>query len=1046
MKIERLKIRGFGSYANEQVLDFQEALKFNNMFVISGKTGAGKTMIFDAIHYALYGQASGADRQEKTLKSDFIPQGICPFVELSFSLKGEQYTVYRSLAYDKKKARGEGFTHEEAKTNLRKSGELLFSKTIEVNKELELILGFNAQQFKQLVMIPQGEFKKLLLAKSDERTKIFQKIFGTYLYEALQTRSKEEAAERHQAVIAIQNERLLRIQAFSLLKENEEQQSQLMSNQPNLFRIGEIFQEELAKEDACLKELEIQQKNMQTMLARLNQRLSQATAGVALTVKRENYQRELANLDTQRSLEKEKLERLEEAKRAKAVYPFYERVVETTKRKEQAEQQLRDEREMYQQIDAKFQQVYIACQQTKEDLKEKAGLQKQREELLRIKEIVSQYEDAKNKRMILQKEIAKQNLQIQALAQQMESDEQEIESIAECLLEIAGMKEKRSQLSVEVLTDQQQLDQLDSCLEQIESYLNLNREYKQEQKKFVGIEEKRTQKKTAYESLQLQYDRNLAGLMAKGLRDGEACLVCGSRMHPQPAPYEGELIEKAEIEVAKHSYELEQDAYLTYVNQLEKLKTELDLRLSEVTRASEELQLKGQPEELQGIVIEMMDEMRGRLNQHLVAQKDLEQEIKKEVQYTEQKTKLTAEWAGNQKKLESKRQDCSALQGQEKNLDEACDRFQELLDGQVYTLAELHQQVDALMRQMQILDENYNQARNQFTELNGQLEKQKGMVQSLELQHAQLVDEAEKWRIQYEEAMRRESFQDESQFLSCHCDDKTMDTLLRWITDYQNQRIQIHTALKELQEQLEGMEVESVSELQEEISIRETELQELQKKESHLFHINKNNLIIQEDFTRLTKQIEKEEAAYSEIATLAKILNGDNQQKLSFERYVLGAYFEQIIQAANLRLEKMTQHRYTLVRKTEVGDKRRAGGLDLQIKDAYTGKLRDVSTLSGGESFKAALSMALGLADVVQSFAGGIQMDTIFIDEGFGSLDSESLDTAIDCLADLQDEGRIVGVISHVEELKNRIPVRLEVIQRSDGSHAKFTKNIPCLQ
>lgn len=226
--------------------------------------------------------------------------------------------------------------------------------------------------------------------------------------------------------------------------------------------------------------------------------------------------------------------------------------------------------------------------------------------------------------------------------------------------------------------------------------------------------------------------------------------------------------------------------------------------------------------------------------------------------------------------------------------------------------------------------------------------------------------------------------------------------------------------------------------IEEELKIKNEDKIILEEKEKEIYlRVNQNGKIL-EDCKSFNKLIEADEKKYSNVGKLAKIINGDNPRKISFERYVLAAYFEDIITAANLRFSQMTCNRFVLLRKEELGDKRKGQGLDLQVFDNYTGKSRDVKTLSGGESFKASLSMALGLADVVQSYSGGIQLDTMFIDEGFGTLDPESLDAAIECLIELQGDGRVVGVISHVQELKDRIEVKLEVSSTNKGSKAEF--------
>ena len=290
MKIETLIMQGFGSYASLQKLNFLEQLASNQMFVISGKTGAGKTMIFDAIHFALYGEASGADRSEKMLRSDFIAPGIKPFVELTFSIRNESYTISRTLAYEKEKSRGEGFTLEGPKANLKMPDGTIFTKVSDVNREIEQILGLNAQQFKQLVMIPQGEFKKLLLAKNQERTQIFQKIFEISLYESIQNKCKEEANALYEKIVQKQKERLTQLQQFQFEKMDDETIALMQMEQLNL---GILF-------GKCADEIQIMQEKLEVLqrkiekndasFAQLNQRYSVAKSNDERFLELESYE------------------------------------------------------------------------------------------------------------------------------------------------------------------------------------------------------------------------------------------------------------------------------------------------------------------------------------------------------------------------------------------------------------------------------------------------------------------------------------------------------------------------------------------------------------------------------------------------------------------------------------------------------------------------------------------------------------------------------------------------------------------------------------
>jgi len=258
------------------------------------------------------------------------------------------------------------------------------------------------------------------------------------------------------------------------------------------------------------------------------------------------------------------------------------------------------------------------------------------------------------------------------------------------------------------------------------------------------------------------------------------------------------------------------------------------------------------------------------------------------------------------------------------------------------------------------------------------------------------------------------------------------------INEYKDKVKSLKDRIEEVEKETLNMDKVNEEKILEEIKSWKEKEEEVNKEDNKLFARIDNNQKQLKKINKLTLSIAKGEEEYKVVAELSKLAKGDNSEKLSFERYVLAAYFNEIIQAANIRLMKMTGRRFLLKRKEERVKGNKQSGLELEVFDNYTGKARHVKTLSGGESFKASLALALGLADVIQSYTGGIRVDTMFIDEGFGSLDQESLDNAINCLIDLQKGGRLVGIISHVSELKERIDARLEVTPAKEGSHIRF--------
>ena len=427
-----------------------------------------------------------------------------------------------------------------------------------------------------------------------------------------------------------------------------------------------------------------------------------------------------------------------------------------------------------------------------------------------------------------------------------------------------------------------------------------------------------------------------------------------------------------------------------------------------------------------------------QLDKVISRKKEIEKVVSLELTKLKQKEEVEKYTEELRIDLENKNKELLAKDGelktQETNLQNIVDEFK----GTIRSVKDLEEEQLKVNGTLEKLKEDYLKAEKNFNNIKTIYDKENGNKSSLEKVTENAKLELEDALKLFKEKVLELGFENYNDYSSSRMTQVEIDELERDINkfniDLSNAERVYNLSLEECKD-LNKIDVRNIEEA---LEVKSNEKINLDKSEKEIYlRISQNKRIVGECIN-YSKLIEADEEKYKTVGKLAKVINGDNPRKISFERYVLAAYFEDIIEAANIRFSQMTCNRFELLRKEELGDKRKGQGLDLEVFDNYTGKSRDVKTLSGGECFKASLSMALGLADVVQSYSGGIQLDTMFIDEGFGTLDPESLDSAIECLIDLQDDGRVVGVISHVQELKDRIETKLEVSSTNKGSKAVF--------
>jgi DNA repair protein SbcC/Rad50 len=865
----RLELTAFGPFADTEVVDFQQ-LGERRLFLVHGPTGAGKTTLLDAMCFALYGDATGTERDGKGFRSQFAGPDRLTSVTLDFALGERVYRVSRQPEQERAKRRGEGTTTSAATATLwdrsevegeADEGRVLATRASQATEEVAGLLGFRSEQFRQVIVLPQGRFRDLLLAKSKEREEILRQLFDTAFYgrveEALKQRSRELKAEAEK----------LRTQRGALLAQEE------CADETELeARLRDIEQERLAAEsriDGLQRESAVASQALERVRAQHAQfdRLARAEKALATLLARQ------AEMERQRS-------RLAAARRAAGLLDLAGQLAEHRANAAASNTALEELRRQH-----------AAAEEALQAASAQLGVEQAREP---------------------EREVARLRLA-------------DLEGVLPLVHELAGLSEQHDATRAEEAA-------LEARVEAVRKSLATLR--------------------AEAAALRKAREAGSAALLAQALRPGQPCPVCGSIEHPRrasgsrevPSPGAIATAEQA-VSSAEAALETGQAAQRDYVR-----------RLSGLAASMAALR-----KQLGGLAELAPDGWR-----------DVQQDIER----------VRASYF------------------------DALAALEQALDAE-------RQRREARVRAMAMLEAAT--ARHETA--------------------ARALDSAElEWRRRIEKA----GFVSEKAFLEARLEDDELQQAEAALEAFDRGLAAAQTVATEARAAVAGMARPALAAAEAAADAAAQAYRAAADESGRLAGRVDALRGLLKRLRRIAADYVETEARYAEFGAISNAAAGDNPHRISLQRFVLASRLDDVLAAASRRLGMMSRGRYLLRRNTETADRRSAGGLELEVEDAYTANTRPVSTLSGGESFQAALALALGLSEVVQAYAGGIRLDTIFIDEGFGSLDPEALDLAIDTLLDLQQSGRMVGVISHVPELRERIDVRLEVLAGVAGSRAVF--------
>ncbi|SIS37268.1 AAA family ATPase [Salimicrobium flavidum] len=1033
MEIVELTLQAFGPYKQQQTISF-EKLKQYPIFLITGPTGAGKTSIFDAICFALYGKASGSDRDQETLRSQLSTPEEKTFVTFTFRINNHTYSLFRYPKQTVSKERGEGTKEEPAKAELYFDpyGEntLVASKVREVDQLIEEMLGLNYEQFRKMMMIPQGEFRKLISENSREREEVLRKIFDTSLYSDVTERLKQKKSELTGEI------NKSRSRAKEVLERIYMEEQTELPEYP--AEAVPVIEEDIRFKKERIDSMTEHKKMKTEEKAKLEKRIQDIERHNSLVEEWREYSKKQEDHYARRHVTETMQKEVAKAEEASKIEVYETQANEAGSQLRSLQKQVKETEEKL----TKKQEEKEKKQQEKDLLseREEERLQLQRE-MERLEEAKTRLPEVKEKeRQLESNKKTKDELDksIQEKEKRLAQHKEETSRQKKSLEQLYGIEQKyfdRKEAQNDRNTEAEFLRQLKSAAKERE---NISGKLHSERERLNRKEGDIKEKESYIASLTTAKEGHQAYLLSQSLRPGDACPVCGSEHHPSPATHEKAVEEEeiARVDLELEALKKERDRVLSDVYRLEAeektkketIQSSLSASKIDITSVDGEtlaMLVSAKAQEIAEVDKEVSD---------LASSKKEKEKLERDYEKTQQQTEEISERLKSEK--ENRYEQIRMITGLEAELKEFYRSFSQFKEGEEVSADILEQKYEKIRERFVQMTKEKEKVEEEISRLSEEVHTIQGtrnqLVEHLEQAHNQAKDKQE----QFKQTFDQTSFEDMNAYEDSKRSREEIEKMKQEIQAFfQNQAI-ITSRIHELEEEIGDDKTtvptdELLGEKEELTSI----IDNLQEQLVKIQYEQKQNDDSLASLNQILKEQDANEQLYYDVGDLASITSGDNPLRLSLERYVLASYLDEILLQANQRLQIMTDHRYQLKRSEEIAKRGAQSGLDLEVMDQYTGLERSVRTLSGGEGFKAALSLALGMADVVQSYAGGIQLNTLFIDEGFGTLDDISLQQAIECLKSLQDGNRLLGIISHVPQLKEEIPVQMQVTSAGSGSN-----------
>ncbi|HBM03750.1 MAG TPA: hypothetical protein DD364_05835 [Ruminococcaceae bacterium] len=917
MRPLKITMSAFGPYAGEVTLNMQKLGK-SGIYLITGDTGAGKTTIFDAISYALYGEASGNYRENTTLRSKYASADTPTFVELEFEYNNEIYKINRNPEYPRPNKRGEGFTKQSANAELVMPDGSVITKIKEVSAKVEEIIGINKNQFSQIAMIAQGDFRKLLNCETNERSKIFRKIFKTEPYHNIEIKLSslfnELKRNREKEKSGIE-------QYINQLKCNE---NDTLSLELERAKSGDVLIEDVIKlAGEIINKDTLEYTKTQKNIESINEEIEKINSNIKLYENQEATKKAYAKASSK--LEELKTKRNECEKAYKSAEAQRERLDDLTRKINLINSKMPKYDEL-KSLENSINERAQSFEKSNNSLK-----QKQQEITLLEKEI-----DEKSKAL---EEVKGADLLVQKLTVQKEEIKKKAEALKELKTEIDRCK-----------TEQKNLKNAQSFAKSaLDEYGALENEYNQ---------------------IYIAFFNEQAGIIADELKDGEPCPVCGSTSHPNLARKSENAPSQADVESAQNLVKKAQEKANKARDTASALKSKFDEIAANVKSAAKKLF---------GTDDNVFDDYNSNINA-----------LKKEYDCILALLKTANEKLNLYKKLDK---EIPKIQEKQKSLSDEISTLNTQKASDEAFISENTKRVTSIKSELDfesadLAKDKLKEYTNLSSDIKNAIEKSKNDFDDIKSKY---------------------------------------DT-------QKGTKASLENALKEFKE----IDLASLNEKYLKLNEYKKDVDETAK--SLYSRIESNKLLV-DDISEKRDILKGYDDKYVWLKTLSETANGDisGKEKITLETFVQMTYFDSIIRKANIRLLTMSDGQYELVRRSDAETLKKNEGLALDVIDHFNASTRSVSTLSGGESFMASLCLALGLSDEIQSSNGGIKLDTMFVDEGFGSLDGEALDRALSALTSLSQGNRLVGIISHVDALCDRIDNKIVITKdRTIGSNAQI--------
>lgn len=1049
MKPLYIKMSAFGSYAGEELIDFSDVA--SGIFLITGDTGAGKTTIFDAITYALYDETSGGKRNGEMMRSQYADEDTRSYVEYSFIYQGKTYTIIRSPKQERmsKRRNKDGdftmTTEQPSVTLIMPDNHEYIGKIKETNQKIIDIIGLDVNQFTQIAMIAQGDFLKLLHASSKERKEIFTKIFNTRIYWRIEEELKARAKSLYDILEDNRKDIIREIEDVKCIKDSE-----LLSqwaDMPHFTETDSCRQLELISliiDEARLKEEEIKkalESNSQE-LDGINTKIQQAedinklfvALEAALLMKKELDQKKDQMIDLRF--------RIEKAKRAQVVEP-----------KEQAffgkQKDLRDCNQRITEI-----KLWLDDNQDKLDKLRKSKEHSEEEHKKRSPELQSKISEIRN---LLPKyeELDTYNSEIIALEERNNKIQDSYKKVIELISKEKNNKDELSsrQEELKIVSDQytqlkhnvdrlvERKDALEGLLATIVSMKQLRAAYEDECTSYKDADKEYELKALQYDEIYHGFIEGQAGILASMLEDGDTCPVCGSTLHPRKAGNPVLIVDESKLRSAKsemdRSFNIRQKKYEDVQNAKQSYEKVLNLAVHEGRKIID-------PSISSDNIIEADIE---------TILEQCSYQLRLEIDKRNKAEDASKTYLTNQALIKSLEE---AIASHENSKDEADKARQEVADSLLIANTKIdglkrdllykskaHAQEELLASEAELirLEDSRASANNEYQVSVNRTNEKQGNLKSEQENFKRLLEDVQKAEDELNKEIEGQGFLDREEYKRAQLSVQNIEELVIIEQEYQKELIKNETSIDNYRMQTEGRVRIHTSELE----VKRTELNEvklqLEEENKVVYGIRSRNEEIYDRVTKLIKDREKKLKTFSDISRLSDTANGKlrGRQHLNFQTFIQRKYFNMILNEANKRLYTMSNNQFILkCRDMEDLSGQGEVGLDLDVYSMVNDQVRDVKTLSGGESFMAALSMALGMSDIIQNTAGSIHIDTMFIDEGFGSLSDDTRMQAIKILNDLSGGRRLVGIISHVTELKAQIGTKLVVTKGEKGSIARW--------